>query len=174
VVQNNPRFFGHARGRDNISLRKIAQTHSPTPARSRERRYKFWQDCQNLSTARAHVGETSNRHRDESNPEMAVRLKPMRETVRDELEIPQAPKGTNQHTGARDNITPSLDRGTSASYTLRRLKRDRRWSQLADSASCFSLAIFGLGMRRHKNILNKFTASCPDKTHYHPMPAGAS
>ncbi len=56
---------------------------------------------------------------------MNDRLKPMRETVRDELEIPQALKGTNQHTGACDNVTLTSDRGNSASYTLRRLKRDR-------------------------------------------------
>jgi hypothetical protein len=37
---------------------------------------------------------------------------------------PQPEKGTNQHTGGCDNITPT-DRGTSAEYLLRRLQRDR-------------------------------------------------
>jgi hypothetical protein len=51
----------------------------------------------------------------------------MRETVRDELEIPLSDRqpGPGRGHKTRDNITPFPDRGTSASYTLRRLKRDR-------------------------------------------------
>ncbi len=52
------------------------------------------------------------------------RLKPMRETVRDELEIPlPGPGGAREKVEQDSNTTLKQDRG--ASYTLRRLKRDR-------------------------------------------------
>ncbi len=48
----------------------------------------------------------------------------MRETVRDELEIPLPKQGRPSEDEIKgDNITFTPDRGTSASYTLRRLKR---------------------------------------------------
>jgi hypothetical protein len=64
---------------------------------------------------------------------MAARLKPMRETVRDELEIPlPGPGGAREKVEQGDNVTLTSDRGNSASYTLRRLKRDRRWSPTSE------------------------------------------
>ncbi len=76
--------------------------------------------------------------------EVAERLKPMREVVRDELEIPLSGRqpGPGRGHKTRDNVTPFPDRGNSASYTLRRLKRARRWSQPSNLLGCFSLAIF--------------------------------
>ncbi len=73
------------------------------------------------------------RHRKEKNVPTAVeRYSKMREEVRDLLnpelakkEIGQGKPGPGRGNKTGDNITRFSDRGTSESYTIRRLKRDR-------------------------------------------------
>lgn len=68
------------------------------------------------------------KHRDESKPDVAERLKRMREVVRDELEIPLPENGeVGRGRNSFDIIKAKHDNsgGTSASYLTRRLKRDR-------------------------------------------------